>query len=60
MITRTGWEDVDALFEQAESLKDELEEIQKEAADILYPEGKKPADTSNTRKSLKHRIIRSA
>lgn len=43
MKTRTGWEDVDALFEKAEKLGDELEEIQKEAADILYPDGKKLA-----------------
>ncbi|MGU3473226.1 hypothetical protein ACLBWT_19025 [Paenibacillus sp. D51F] len=43
MKTRTGWEDVDALFERAEKLGDELEQIQREAADILYPHEKKPA-----------------
>jgi hypothetical protein len=44
MISKTGWEDVDALFEEAERLGDELEKIQTEAADILYPNGKKPAN----------------
>jgi hypothetical protein len=43
-ISKTGWEDVDALFEEADRLGNELEMIQQEAADILYPDGKKPAN----------------
>lgn len=49
--TKTGWEEVDAIFAEADRLKDELQEIQKEAGDILYPEGKKQPDSQ-----VKHRL----
>jgi hypothetical protein len=42
--TKTGWEDLDAIFAEANRLTDELKEIQKEAGDIIYADGNKVSD----------------
>jgi len=40
MTIKTGWEEIDALIAEADKVQDELNQIRKDAQDILYPSGK--------------------
>lgn len=60
MTTRTGWKEVDEIFDEIDRLVEELEEIRKEAADILYSEGRKPADSKKSGSKSKRQLVRTA
>ncbi|WP_187380022.1 hypothetical protein [Paenibacillus rubinfantis] len=49
MTIKTGWEEIDALFAEADKLQDELNQIRKEAEDILYPAGRGCPDNQSVR-----------
>ncbi|AGA60095.1 hypothetical protein Theco_4098 (plasmid) [Thermobacillus composti KWC4] len=51
-LTKTGWEDIDALFSEVERVHNELEVIREECKDILYPSGKKKPDNPDVEKLL--------
>lgn len=60
MTARTGWVEVDEIFDEIDRLNEELNKIREEAADILYSEGRKPVSSKHGQQANKRQLVPTA